>query len=227
MGRYRSLFTGALNKYHLIAVVLIVSFVILAAIVSVENSPIAASDRTAFLSINNSHSPSLNGLMVLLSQYGREAFWIVTTILLFVFGGWTGKKAAVVMAISMLVLIPIGTIAKDVIARDRPVVPRPDFLLASDKEGSFPSGHATIVSAGAAVALALFRNTSRKLAVSIGLAVEALLVCISRVYVGGHYPTDVVGGILLGVGVSLIFVGIVFKIESMMLPIAKALKIKK
>jgi membrane-associated phospholipid phosphatase len=195
--------------------------------VSVKDSPVAPGDRAAFLSINNSHSPSLNGLMISLTQYGREAFWIVTMILLFVFGGWTGKKAAVVMAISMLVLIPIGTIAKDVIARTRPIVPQSDFLLASDREGSFPSGHATIVSAGAAVALALFRNTSRKFAVAIGLTVEALLVCISRVYVGGHYPTDVLGGILLGVGVSFIFVGIVIKIEKMMLPIAKALRIKK
>jgi undecaprenyl-diphosphatase len=206
---------------------LIVAFVILAATASVKDSPIVAGDRTAFLSINNSHSPSLNGFMIVLSQYGREAFWIATIILLFVFGGWTGKKTAVVMAISMLVLVPIGTIAKDVIARERPSVPQSDFPLASDKEGSFPSGHATIVSAGTAVALALFRNSNRKLAVSIGLTVEALLVCISRVYVGGHYPSDVLGGILLGVGVSFAFVGMVVKVEKVMLPIAKALKIKK
>jgi membrane-associated phospholipid phosphatase len=44
------------------------------------------------------------------------------------------------------------------------------------------------------------------------------------VYVGGHYPLDVVGGILLGAGVSFIFVGIEKRIESLILPIVKILK---
>ena len=72
--------------------------------------------------------------------------------------------------------------------------------------------------------LALYRDTSRKLAISVLLAIEATLVCISRVYVGGHYPLDVVGGILLGVGVSFIFVGINKHIESLVMPILKILK---
>jgi membrane-associated phospholipid phosphatase len=145
-------------------------------------------------------------------------------IVLFVLGGWTGKKTATVMAISLLVLIPIGIIAKDLVARPRPEIPKADFLIASDKDFGFPSGEALIVSAGAAVALALYRDTSRKLAISIILAAESALVCISRIYVGGHYPLDVVGGILLGVGVSFIFVGINKHIESLLMPIVKILK---
>jgi membrane-associated phospholipid phosphatase len=54
----------------------------------------------------------------------------------------------------------------------------------------------------------LFRDSARKLAISLILAVEAALVCFSRVYVGGHYPLDVFGGIFLGVGMALLFIGV-------------------
>jgi len=210
-----------------VAIVLLVAFSILAILVSVKESPLAAGDIRIFLSINNSHVPSLNEFMVLLTQYGRELFWLIAGILLFFFGGWAGKRAAIIMAISMFVLIILTPIAKVLVARERPIVPQSDFLLAADQEGTFPSGHATIVSAGAAVALSLYRDSNRKLAISIGLTVEALLVCISRIYVGGHYPSDVIAGILLGVGVSFIFVGFVRQIEKLLLPISRAAKLKR
>src|SRR5918911_3301419 len=129
-------------------------------------------------------------------------------ILLFVLAGWTGKKAATVIAMSMIVLMPIGVIVKDAVARPRPLIPKSDFLIAADSAFAFPSGHAFIVSAGATVALLLFNNTTRKFVIPIALTVEVALVCISRVYLGRHYPLHVVGGILLGVGVALIFVSI-------------------
>ena len=162
--------------------------------------------------------------MIWSSKYGRDVFWPIVIILLFVLGGWTGKKTAIVIAISMLVLIPLGTLAKDLVSRPRPEIPKADFLIAADKDYGFPSGEALIVSAGTAVALALYRNTPRKLAISISLAIESALVCVSRIYVGGHYPLDVFGGILLGVGVSFIFVGIDKHIESLLMPIVKILK---
>jgi undecaprenyl-diphosphatase len=219
-----------LTKYFVASVIVIVLFVLIAALVSPRlnpyvNSPLAKSDSIAFLDVNNSHFyPAFNKLMIWLTEFGREVFWPIALVLLFIFGGWTGKKTAVVIAISMLVLIPLGVLAKDIVARARPVIPKSDFLIAPDKDYAYPSGHAVIVSAGAAVALLLFRNTRRQLAVSIILAIEAALVCTSRVYVGGHYPLDVVGGILLGVGVSIILVGIEERVESLIKPIKNLLK---
>lgn len=219
-----------LNRYFVASVIVLALFVLIATLVSPRlipyvNSPLGKSDAIAFLDVNNSHFyPVLNKLMIWLTEFGREVFWPIAIALLFIFGGWTGKKTALVIAISMLVLIPLGVLAKDIVARARPVIPKSDFLIAADKEYGYPSGHALIVSAGAAGALFLFRNTSRQLVVSIILSIEAALVCISRVYVGGHYPLDVVGGILLGVGVSLVFVGIEKRIESVMIPIKNLLK---
>ena len=219
-----------LNKYFVASLFILALFVLIASLVSPRvipsaNSTIAKSDSIAFLDVNSSHYyPALTILMIWLTQFGREVFWPIAIISLFIFGGWTGKKTAVVIAITMLVLIPLGALAKDIVARPRPVIPKSDFLIAADKEYAFPSGHALIVSAGAAGALLLFRDTPRKLVISIILSIEAALVCISRVYVGGHYPLDVVGGILLGVGVSLIFVGIEKRIESLMIPIKNILK---
>jgi len=216
-----------LNKYFGASAGILILFLLIAALVSPKvgftnasnNSPINNADFTAFLDVNNSHSHLFNNLMIWSTKYGRDVFWPIVIILLFVFGGWTGRKTAVVMAISMLVLIPLGELAKDIVAKPRPEIPKTDFLIPADKDYGFPSGHAVIVSAGAAVTLALFRGTPRKLAVSITLAIEAAVVCISRVYVGGHYPLDVIGGILLGVGVSFIFVGLQKRIEYLMVPV--------
>jgi undecaprenyl-diphosphatase len=70
----------------------------------------------------------------------------------------------------------------------------------------------------------LFIGTPRRVAVSTILAINAALVCLSRIYVGGHYPLDVIGDILLGVRISLIFVGVEKRIEFLFMPLKKLLK---
>jgi membrane-associated phospholipid phosphatase len=219
-------------KYYLaISLALLVSFIVLAAIISPRindtdegPSAIVESDKVVYLQVNNPHLEPLNQIMILFSQYGRGVAWTMTGILLFIFGGWTGRKTAIVMAITMLILIPIGTIAKEIVGRMRPAMPDAELLVAPDSGYSFPSGHAVIASSGAALMLALFRGSYKKLAVSIGLAVEAALVCFSRVYVGDHYPLDIASGILLGVGVAFIFISVTKRVEQLLQPLTKALK---
>jgi undecaprenyl-diphosphatase len=204
-----------MNKYYPLgfSILLLFIFILFSIMVSPklthnENSLLISKDTSIFLKINNSHHLNFDQFMMLLTQYGREVVWSIAIILLFIIGGTTGKKTAVVMGLAMLVLIPIVNAAKEIVARPRPVIPQTDFLIAADSEYAFPSGHATIVSAGAVVVLMLFRDSARKIAISLSLTIEAALVCFSRVYVGGHYPLDVVGGIFLGVGVALLFIGV-------------------
>ena len=218
-----------MNFFFLTSIIVLSIFVLLALSISPRfnwSDSLVAKDYSLFLTVNNLHySLVLNELMIWMTLYGREIVWIVVIIVFFVFGGWLGKKIAVTIGLSILVLTFLVPVIKNSVERPRPLVPQADFLLAADKEYAFPSGHATIVAAGVAVVLALYRGSARRTFISIILSFEVVLVCVSRVYVGAHYPLDVLGGILLGIGVSFIFVGSIKSIESqIMVPIKRKLQ---
>jgi len=218
-----------MNFFFLTSIILLSIFVLLALSISPRfnwSDSLVAKDYSLFLTVNNLHyGLVLNELMIWMTLYGREIVWIVVIIMFFVFGGWLGKKIAVTIGLSILVLTFLVPVIKNLVERPRPLVPQADFLLAADKEYAFPSGHATIVAAGVAVVLALYRGSARRTFISIILSFEVVLVCVSRVYVGAHYPLDVLGGILLGIGVSFIFVGSIKSIESqIMVPIKRKLQ---
>lgn len=215
--------------FFLTSIISLFIFVLVALSISPRfnwSDSLVAKDYSLFLTVNNLHyGLVLNELMIWMTIYGREIVWIVVIIMFFVFGGWLGKKIAVTIGLSILVLTFLVPVIKNSVERPRPLVPQADFLLAADKEYAFPSGHATIVAAGVAVVLALYRGSARRTIISIILSFEVVLVCVSRVYVGAHYPLDVLGGILLGIGVSFIFVGSIKSIESqIMVPIKRKLQ---
>ena len=106
---------------------------------------------------------------------------------------WTRVGAAILLAESASGMLKI------VVERDRPPLSRPvpEPLLESPSTFSFPSGHATVSFACATVlALALPR-------LRWPLYVLAALVAFSRVYVGVHYPFDVLAGAVLGVALAI------------------------
>src|SRR5579864_4156279 len=189
-------------KYVIASAILLAGFAVLALLVVQNNMGVSEWDHSSFVAVNNPGGKTISKIMVGLSKYGREAVWIGVTALLFVFGKKDGRKVAVLLTITFLILIPLGTILKDEVDRPRPVPASSDNLLVkSETDPSFPSGHAVIVSAGATILLLRFHR-SKQIILSIILAIEAALVAYSRIYVGAHYPLDVVGGILLGVGVA-------------------------
>ncbi|MGB2875159.1 MAG: phosphatase PAP2 family protein [Gaiellaceae bacterium] len=88
---------------------------------------------------------------------------------------------------------------RDWIGRRRPplVYPEPRPLVHVPHSGSFPSGHAALAFACATV----LASASRRLAVPAFALAAA--IAWSRVYVGVHWPLDVLGGAVLGVLVSI------------------------
>ncbi len=143
--------------------------------------------------------------MEFLSDYGREYFWTFTIAILFLCGKREGKLSALLIFVSIIIIIPVNTVLKDVIDKDRPV------LAVNESSEAYPSGHASIVTAGVLGSALYFNNTWKKKTVSVLLIIEAFFVCISRIFLGSHYVSDVVGGALLG---SFVVLTVSFYTES-------------
>ena len=201
-----------MNRLTLLSLLCLLSFFFLSLCVVVtqfNNSYVTLNfDELLLVQINQSaiFLPSImNNFMLIITFYGREIFWPIVLILLVVLGGKEGKKTALITGLSMLLLIPVISITKDLVERDRPNLEITEFTINTNTF-SFPSGHAALVSAGVAGVSVMFRGTTKRTILSIFLASEAALVCISRIYLGVHYPLDIVGGILLGAGFSFVMI---------------------
>lgn len=119
-------------------------------------------------------------------------FWIALTLLLLI--PKKTRRVGLAMAISLVLDFMIcNVLIKPLVARTRPYELRQVALLVpKPTDYSFPSGHtaASFASAGAL----LFMKTRGRWA-ALGLAI---LIGLSRLYLFVHFPTDVLGGVVVG-----------------------------
>lgn len=107
-----------------------------------------------------------------------------------------GLEALAVLGISQIIVqsIKLG------LSRERPykIIQHLNTFGIDLKDYSFPSGHTT---ASFSIAATLALNIPN---IWIIIYLLALLIGISRIYLGVHYPTDVLAGIVLGIGTSIV-----------------------
>ncbi len=145
---------------------------------------------------------------------GNPAFWLFIAALLY----WNNRERQSFFLVNTIVFAAATTAAlKIFFARPRPsetlhrVLPL-DKISAMLEENTprfgFPSGHATTITA----ALAFFSKNKKKITI-IFFAIIALLVAFSRLYVGAHFPLDVIAGLLLGtiIGIFVLWIDKVFE----------------
>lgn len=177
-----------------------VGFVVVA-VAKFEFVSIQSADEQILVLVNHMDFGIANGLLVAASLYGREYFWGLLVVVMVLLGDRQTKRAALQLGAIFLAGVFVGDLLKAVLIWPRP---NPASLgitdrVALDTDSSFPSGHAIIVSAGAAYSWVAFR---RKWIAGF-LWLEAALVCLSRIFVGVHYPSDVVGGAFIGFSLAL------------------------
>lgn len=127
-------------------------------------------------------------------------FWILLTVAMLCFK--QTRKAGIYSACALILsLIVNNIILKNLVGRVRPyeLVEGLQCIVGPAHDASFPSGH---TGASFASAVAIYKQIPKKFAVFF--IVLASLIAISRLYVGIHYPTDVLGGLVTGIGIGLV-----------------------
>lgn len=111
---------------------------------------------------------------------------------------WATKRKMVIFGIiAMVAIYVVALIAGHVYYNARPfVVDHTTPLIPHAPDNGFPSDHVLLVSAIAAIMYVFHRR------ISWGLWILAILVAISRVYVGVHHPIDVIGSMIISIAVT-------------------------
>ncbi|WP_368655201.1 phosphatase PAP2 family protein [Ornithinibacillus sp. 4-3] len=163
-------------------------------------------DCRIFRSINKHHHHKiLNKFFRTITHLGGPVFTITFVCMLFFFTNGTLKMTALASAISLTIShLPVA-VTKKLYPRQRPylVLTQINVLANPLKDHSFPSGHTTAIFSIVTPFILSF-PTWAALFIIIGL-----LVGISRIFLGLHYPSDVMVGIILGSGSGIISYAIV------------------
>ncbi|MDE7379584.1 MAG: phosphatase PAP2 family protein [Clostridia bacterium] len=133
-----------------------------------------------------------------IGEFGAGAILCAIGLLIFKKTRWAGVAVAVAFVLDVLI---VNVILKLSVNRARPWQTFPDLgfqefhnaiSVREPTDSSFPSGHTAALFA-AALALVMFYKVKGLPALGV-----ALLVALSRIYLCMHYPSDVLGGILIG-----------------------------
>ena len=156
------------------------------------------------------HTPLLDKILAFITSLGNAGIiWIVLAVVLLILPK-TRRTGIIVAAALLMDLILCNLILKNLVARVRPydINTAIAILIKKPLDFSFPSGH---TAASFAAMTALFLAKMKK--AWIAALILAVLIAFSRLYFYVHYPTDVLGGAVVGILSGIIGYAIVEKID--------------
>jgi undecaprenyl-diphosphatase len=172
-------------------------------------------DAAVFHFLNGSlQNPVFDIVMPFITDLNKHTSVLVIAgillMLLFVKGGTRGKFAVVVLVLGILFSDQLNSsVAKFILARPRPchVLQHVHLLVNCGSGYSFPSSHAVNNFCGAVILSFFFSRAS------VWLYTFAAVVSFSRIYVGVHYPADVLGGAVVGICCGLVMIVLFLWVE--------------
>ena len=137
----------------------------------------------------------LNYIMPKITFLGNGGFiWLVTATIMLCFKKY--QKQAFVLLVGLLAGVVIGNlILKNLISRKRPcwINNNVSLIVSTPKDYSFPSGHTM----SSFIAMTILMQTNQLL--GFLSFIFAILISFSRLYLYLHFPSDILGGVVIGI----------------------------
>lgn len=163
-------------------------------------------NEAMFLLVNRHHGPTLDSIALAITALGHPKLYPFYLAIALSWSAWRPASLplrnvatfAIGYVVLSMVLVPV---LKGMLDFPRPLAVLGEHVVTivgkPDAAHSFPSGHAAFA---VLVAASLAPGIAR--AAQIALAIFALLVCVSRLSTGAHFPADVLVGALLAIAVA-------------------------
>ena len=187
----------AIKQTWLVSLVALPQFLLLFLTTHLLRYPMFNLDTQLMRYVHQFSHPAYDQIAMTLSYLGGMPAAIVLMLLLVAHSAYTNSKKIPFILISMIGATSLSWLLKVLVDRPRPML---WSRLVQDYGASFPSGHSVYAAAFASLFILMCWRTKWRFAVS-GLALSWMFFMgLSRVYLGVHYPSDVLAGWALGLG---------------------------
>lgn len=144
-----------------------------------------------------------------ITNFGGAIFLVVLTVFLFLV--IKNKKIGLSIFFNLVIVTGLNQLLKNILQRPRPT----EYRIIEETGYSFPSGHSMISMAfyGYLIYL-IYKYVKNKYIKWISIVLLSILICsigISRIYLGVHYTSDVLGGFLISISYLVIYISAVNK----------------
>ncbi|OAB43851.1 phosphatase PAP2 family protein [Paenibacillus antarcticus] len=186
-----------LSKTLMISIVCAISFGLIAVFVS--NTKIKNFDNTMINLIQGLESPQLTTIMKLFTMIGNGfSIAIITFVVMFILYIFLGHRTELVFLVCVVIGSSLlNTLLKLIFKRARPDINR----IAEAHGYSFPSGHSMAAfTLYGVIAFLLWKHVPTavgRVTIIILSSLFITLIGVSRIYLGVHYPSDILGGYLM------------------------------
>ena len=144
-----------------------------------------------------------------ITNFGGAIFLVIATITLFIV--IRNKKIGISILSNLAIVTVLNQLIKRIFQRPRPT----EYRIIEETGYSFPSGHSMVSMAfyGYFIYL-IYKYVKNKYVKWISIILLSLLICligISRIYLGVHYTSDVLGGFLISISYLIIYISVANK----------------